>query len=107
MFDDDDPYEPEEPWEPPRDRMVDVAKAALMGELFVDTSTEVYYGRQIEILYERRFFHWITKKALNELSQQGLIKSSIEALADDVSIHMYWPRRHRYPRRQIGEMTCH
>jgi hypothetical protein len=63
----------------------------------------VYYGRQLEIWLEGRFFHWITKKALNELAGERKITMVVEEHGD-ITAHMYVPRRHRYPRRQIGEV---
>jgi hypothetical protein len=69
---------------------------------FPINGTEVYYGRQLEIFIERQFFHWITKKALNELVLESKIASAIEQ-AGYHKAHFYYPRRHRYPRRQIKE----
>jgi hypothetical protein len=102
VFDDELPWE--EAWEPPRDHVIDEAKATLLAEFFKPDATDVFYGRQLEIFLERRYFHWITKKALNELAQEKLVNSSIEPLRDQVMVHCYWPLRHRYPRRQIREI---
>jgi hypothetical protein len=88
--------------ERPRDRMVDVARDALQSLYFPLDGQNVYYGRQLEVLLERDFFHWITKKALNELVAEGKIGFSREPVGRFVA-HFYWPLRHRYPRRQIGE----
>jgi hypothetical protein len=102
MGDDYDDYEPIEP-ERPRDRKIDAAKAALMEEHFKSGSTNVYYARQLEIWQEKRFFHWITSRALRELAEER------EIGFDDVQsgthrAHFYRPFRHRYPRRQITEI---
>lgn len=86
-----------------RDRKIDEAKRTLMAECFPESGTEVFYGRQLEIRLEDRFFHWITKKALNELAGEGRVKFVEEAL-DHHRAHFYWPRRHRYPRRQIRQI---
>jgi len=102
-----DDVEYRDPLEPPprrRDTKIDEAKAVLLERFFPDGGTRVYYGRQLEIFLERDFFHWITKKALHELVQDGAIKFEEKRLAYHVA-HFYWPRRHRYPRRQINERT--
>jgi hypothetical protein len=88
--------------ERPRDRMVDVAKDALLTRYFPSDGQKVYYGRQLEVWLEREFFHWITKKALNELVAEGKIGFSPEATGRFIA-HFYWPLRHRYQRRQIAE----
>lgn len=64
---------------------------------------EVYYGRQIEVALEGQFFHWITKRALNELAAGNEIKFETDE-TKPYAPHFYWPRRHRYPRRQIAEI---
>ena len=101
MFDDYD-GEFEQPGEKPRDSKVDEAKAALLAQYFPDDSRAVYYGRQLEVALEREFFHWITKRALNELAQEGSIKF-IEESTEHHRAHFYWSLRHRYPRRQIKD----
>jgi len=72
----------------------------LMSEYFPEKGAGVYYGRQLEIWLERTFFHWITKKGLNELFKEGRIGFKSEK-AGHLKAHFYYPRRHRYPRRQI------
>jgi hypothetical protein len=84
----------------PRDSKVDDAKAVLVERFFPEGSKEVFYGRQLEVKLEREFFHWITKKALNELVQEGSVAFCKES-AGYLKAHFYWSRRHRYPRRQI------
>lgn len=86
--------------ERPPDRKVEEAKKALLARFFPLHGTNVYYGRQLEVLLEREFFHWITKRALNELAREGNINFIEEATAYQRA-HFYWPLRHRYPRRQI------
>jgi len=87
---------------PPRDNQIDAAKEVLLARFFPDDGENVYYGRQLEILLEEEFFHWITKKALNELAQSRLIATKAEA-TPQFTAHFYWPRRYRYPRRKVRE----
>ncbi len=106
MSDDFDEYifeDEEEEIPRPRDSKIDDVKELLLADYFPSDGTEVYYGRQLEILLERNFFHWITKKALNELAQEHKIISKIEQ-AGYHKAHFYYSRRHRYPRRQVKEI---
>jgi hypothetical protein len=84
----------------PRDHKIDEAKIILMSRYFPDDGTGVYYARQLEIWLEKQFYHWITKKALNELVEEKKIKFE-EAKAGHHRAHFYCSRKHRYPRRQI------
>ena len=94
-------YEEELQASNPRDNKIDEAKLALMARFFTNDATAVYYGRQLEIALEKDYYHWITKKALNELVAEGKINFNEETL-DYHKAHFYYPRRHRYPRRQIS-----
>lgn len=85
---------------PPRDGKIDEVKRVLMDRFFQPNALTAYYGRQLEIAVEADFFHWITRKALNELVQERKIGFSEEKL-DKFLAHFYWPLRHRYARRQI------
>jgi hypothetical protein len=102
---DDDVYESDPPEEEeakrPRDRQIDVAKEIIM-ERYLGGGTDVYYARQIEIWLEKEFFHWITKRALNELAASKQVGFTAEQLQHHKA-HFYYPSRHRYPRRQIRE----
>ncbi len=89
--------------ERPRDRVIDEAKIVLMEQFFRDDAKEVYYGRQIEVALENQFFHWITKKALNELAASREIVFETDK-EKEYAPHFYWPRRHRYPKRQMAEI---
>jgi hypothetical protein len=88
----------------PRDQKVDDAKEVLLSRFFPKINKDVYYGRQLEIWLEKDFYHWITKKALNELVQERKIGYQAEK-AGYLRAHFYYPRLHRYPRRQINEMV--
>jgi hypothetical protein len=87
----------------PRDRVIDEAKVVVMERFFKDDVKEVYYGRQIEVALENTFFHWITNRAINELVGSGEIMFAADEMRP-YAPHFYWPRRHRYPRRQIAEI---
>ncbi len=72
-------------------------------EFFPDGGTDVYYARQIEIFLEKQFFHWITQRALSALVEERKIGFQ-EASSGPRIAHFYYPRRHRYARRQIREI---
>lgn len=95
-FPDSDDYEEERP----RDDKIDQAKVLLRKELFASDTDAVFYQRQIEVKYEATFFHWITAKALNELSAEGVISSSLTQLSGNANIRFYWSPRNRYWKRQ-------
>lgn len=98
-LEDDFPHE----WEPlPRDVKIDEAKEVLMRELFGPDPRAVFYERQILILFEDQFFHWITAKALHELIEERLIQSEKLPLAENTEIRFYIAKGHRNWRRQAA-----
>jgi hypothetical protein len=99
-FDYDLDQQPEEPW---RDPKIDQAKIALE-DFFEEHPLEVFYERQLEVVFESRFFHWITGKALHELSDDGRLATHLEDLTESTSIRFYRAPPHRYWRRQAREI---
>lgn len=85
-----------------RDTKIDEAKKVIFEKYFSE-GVGVFYSRQIEIWMERDFFHWITNRALSELAKEGKISSTIEEFKH-FKAHFYYPKKHRYPRRQISEI---
>ena len=84
----------------PRDTKIDEAKEVLMRELFEQSPEQVYYGRQVEVLFERRFFHWIIARALGELARSGAVSSTEMVLEGQTRVRFYWSTRNRYWRRK-------
>ncbi len=115
MYDPED-YEPPEDYdfgpdnefiEWPRDQEIDHAKESVL-RLFETHPEKVFYGRQVEVLLEDRHspwvvsqghFHWITRKALNELVKEQLLKSDVQVTAGNNKVRLYWAKKNRYAKR--------
>lgn len=87
----------------PRDLKIDEVKEFLLADLFVRDPEGVFYQRQIEIRYERQFFHWITAKALNELAEEGKINATTREYPN-IRIRFYRARKNRYWTRRANEI---
>jgi len=86
----------------PRDSAIDEAKGAIV-RLLEKRRREVLYGRQLEILLEREFFHWITDFGLRELIEErriGREKVELEK-GSAVRVQFMFHPSHRYRKRQI------
>jgi hypothetical protein len=94
----------EEPEEArPRDRVVDEAKRELYR--FIEEHREsVFYQRQIQVILEDKYFHWITSHALLELAAEGRIAADNLPLPGTGIITIYRAKSHRYWRRQAEEI---
>jgi hypothetical protein len=58
--------DPEGEWYPSYDEKAEEAKGVL-AELFSQQPPRVYYTRQLAVLLEGRFYHLVTKRALDDL----------------------------------------
>jgi hypothetical protein len=91
---------PEEEY--PRDPSIDAAKDAV--ESFFEDPLRregVFYVMQLQVIFERTFFHWITYKALDELVEEGRLRDRIEQLAGSTIVRFIFHRRCRSQTRQI------
>jgi hypothetical protein len=94
----------EEAEEPrPRDGVVDEAKADLK-RFFEEHSESVFYQRQVQVIFEDKYFHWITSHALLELVAEVAIAAESLPLPGTGIITIYRARSHRYWRRQADEI---
>jgi hypothetical protein len=74
-----------------------------MATYFVAGSRTVYYQRQLQVLAENQYFHWITVAALAQLVARGAIGSATEPFKASV-IRYYWTLGHRDRKRQTKEI---
>ncbi len=83
-----------------RDRKIDEARAAAQ-ELLNRNRERVYYLRQIQVLLEKRFFHWIVGRAVGELVAEGRVGRDEVALKLAGTAKFVFHREHRYRKREI------
>jgi hypothetical protein len=82
-------------------------RAAVEGlkELFDERRQEVFFSRQVEVLHEREWFHWITKRALKTLTAEGIIRSESRPLAHGGSVTLFWHHSYRYYQRAAARVV--
>ncbi len=74
--------------------------AAALQLVFDGNRERVFFSRQLEVLHEGRWFHWITNRALRELANRGVIRSESRQLTTGSRVHLLWHRSYRYYRRE-------
>ncbi len=87
----------------PRDPQLDPAKADLMNWFGINPNS-VFYGRQIEVIFEKTYFHWITHKALKELTKEEMIATDLRVTPSGSKVRLYWSKRNRYPKRAAAAL---
>lgn len=111
-FPEDEPPDPD--WEQerpestfihwPRDPKLDQAETDLMN-WFGSHPHAVFYGRQIEVIFEKKYFHWITHKALRELTKKGATATDLRITPGGNKLRLYWLKRDRYPKRAAAAIV--
>jgi hypothetical protein len=56
------------------DPEIEAAKTAILERLH-STPDQVYYATQLAVLFERKWFHWITHRAVRELVDEDAVRS--------------------------------
>jgi hypothetical protein len=64
---------------------------------------EVYYLKQLEVLFEKKYFHWITYNVVKFLKDSGHLNLAKEVHKDNKETHFYFHPSNRYPKRKIKE----
>jgi hypothetical protein len=70
----------------------------------------VFYERQLQVRFERRFYHWITSRALDQLAQDGAVLSVPLPLAfgesgGEVTLRFFFSRKLRFWTRKAGAVA--
>lgn len=79
---------------------------SVLTALFEGDKEAVYYTRQLEVMHEKRFYHWITNSALKSITG-SVVKRIVKDLSADghaLTAHFYTHRLNRYPMRKINAL---
>jgi len=86
-----------------RDTEEDKARARLIAH-FEDNPESVFYSRQLEVLYEGEYFHWLTNRVLRRLVQEGRIHTETRQLSTGAELKLLWHRSYRFYKRAADEV---
>jgi hypothetical protein len=77
----------------------EISARNILEEFFEKNSSGVFFGNQLAVQNEDRFFHWITYRAIADLIEGGLIHTERPKMAIGSEIKLVWHRKHRYYKR--------
>jgi hypothetical protein len=69
-----------------------------------ENKEKVFYSRQLEVIFEKQYFHWITNRALRELEELGKLKTEEMDLESGSKAHIYWHPSYRYYKRSAKQL---
>ena len=77
-------------------------------KLFKEKPQAVFYMKQLQVKYERKYYHWITRNAIVGLNKLGILKQfnvAINVSGHSFELHFFTPRSNRYPKRQANAIA--
>ena len=86
-----------------KDTEEDRSRARLLAH-FEDNPESVFYSRQLEVMLEHEYFHWVTNRALRRLVQEGRLHIETRALSTGSEIKLLWHRNYRFYKRAADEV---
>ncbi len=88
----------------PPDPVQHLAEAEL--RLFFEAHSErVFSSRQIELIHEGKYFHWITNRAIRSLEDQQFLASEAAGLKFGGRVKLIWKRSYRFYRREAKRVV--
>lgn len=69
-----------------------------------DNKENIFYSRQLEIHFENQFYHWITNAALNQLSEENVIKKEVVDVGGNFKLNFYRNNNLRYYKQKQKEI---
>jgi len=74
-------------------------------EFFNQDKSRVYYSRQIEVIHEDRYFHWVTNRVLRKMAASGKLESERRSLRIGTTLILYWHPSFRYYKREAQKLV--
>jgi len=85
------------------DNYFEAAKRDII-DLYENDKNSIYYIRQLQVKFEKEYFHWITYRVLKYLRGLGRLKIIERRQQDGTTRHFYIHPSNRYPIRKINKM---
>jgi hypothetical protein len=105
MIDEFDFYDEPEDYEPPKEPdSYFLAAQEDIRQLYETDKKSVFYVRQLQLKFEKKYFHWVTYNALIGLSKMGYLKEIKIDKEKGTSTHYFIHKSNRYPMREINKI---
>jgi hypothetical protein len=82
------------------------AAAVAVERYFEEHRDRVFFSRQIEVMLEREWFHWVTNRALRVLIARGTLRNEVRPLSTGGTVNLMWHRSYRYYRRDAARLIA-
>ncbi len=79
---------------------------ARLTDFFEKHGENVFFSKQIEVLQENEFYHWLTNRALRALVAKGFLRNEPRKLATGATINLLWHHAYRYYKRAAARLVA-
>lgn len=86
--------------------LVEINAREFLRNFFEGAREQVFFSRQLEVINEDVYFHWITNRAIRELETEGLIRSEWRKLSTGTAIKLVWHKSYRYYQRSATKLLA-
>jgi len=69
---------------------------------FEEHTEEVFFSKQLEVRNERKYFHWLTNRALHNLIDEGFLRCETRQLKTGGRVLLLWRRGYRFYKRKAA-----
>ncbi|MDQ5838288.1 MAG: hypothetical protein M3379_16035 [Acidobacteriota bacterium] len=84
---------------------IEVSARESLRAFFEQNRNKVFFSRQLEVINEDVYFHWITYRAMRELEAEGMILSEVRKLKTGAPIRLAWHKSFRYYKRSASNLV--
>jgi hypothetical protein len=74
-------------------------------EFFEKESRSVFFSKQLEVINEADWYHWVTNRALLNLIGEGSVRTEVRTMKTMGVIRLLWHKSYRYPRRSAADVV--
>jgi len=75
-------------------------------DFFEKHKEDVFYSRQLEVMFEDKYFHWITNRVIRELLKEGFIKSEDVELFSGAWMRLIFHSSFRYYKTRLKNVVA-
>ena len=97
-------YEEEEEYQQKEPDQYFIDAQADIRLLFENNKDSVFYLRQLQVKFEKKYFHWVTNNALEGLVKIGYLKNIRIDKQEGTSTRYFIHKSNRYPKRSVQKI---
>lgn len=84
----------------------DASAVQAVERFFEENRERVFFSRQLEVGFEKTWFHWVTSRAVRNLIERDVIRDERREMVTRGELHLMWHRSYRYYKREAASVVA-